>query len=48
MTSHSSAGSNNLQDTTGTIAITTSARFHDGRLVIGMLMDPEFAVLDLS
>lgn len=38
----------NLQDATGTVAVTTSARFHDGRLVVGMLMDPMFAVYDLS
>jgi len=37
----------NLQDATGTVAVTTSARFHDGRLVVGMLMDPAFAVYDL-
>jgi len=38
----------NLQDSTGTVAITTSARFHDGRLIVGMLKDPAFAVIDLA
>ncbi|MGI9643561.1 MAG: SMP-30/gluconolactonase/LRE family protein [Acidimicrobiia bacterium] len=38
----------NLQDTTGTVAITTSARFHDGRLIVGMLKDPMLAVVELS
>ncbi|MGI9642806.1 MAG: SMP-30/gluconolactonase/LRE family protein [Acidimicrobiia bacterium] len=37
----------NLQDTTGTVAITTSARFHEGRLIVGMLKEPMFAVLEL-
>jgi len=39
---------NNLQDSTGRVAITTSARFHDGRLFIGSLMDPHIAVHDLG
>lgn len=37
----------NLQDTTGTVAITTSARFHDGRLFIGTLTEPTLAVYEL-
>ena len=36
-----------LQDPTGTIAITTSARRHDGRLYVGQLHDPAIAVLPL-
>ena len=38
----------NLQDSTGTVAITTSARFSDGRLFIGSLADPHVAVHTLS
>ena len=37
----------NLQDSTGTVAITTSARYHDGRLFIGSLMESHIAVHDL-
>lgn len=38
----------NLQDSTGTVAITTSARFSDGRLFIGGLADPHVAVHRLA
>ena len=37
----------NLQDSSGTVAITTSARFHDGRLFIGTLSEPTLAVHEL-
>ncbi len=37
----------NLQDSTGTVAITTAARFHDGRLFIGTLTEPTLAVHEL-
>ncbi|MDH3540377.1 MAG: SMP-30/gluconolactonase/LRE family protein [Acidimicrobiia bacterium] len=37
----------NLQDSTGTVAITTSARWHDGRLFIGTLTEPTLAVYEL-
>jgi strictosidine synthase len=37
----------NLQDASGTVAITTSARYHDGRLFIGSLMEPHIAVHEL-
>jgi hypothetical protein len=37
----------NLQDSTGRVAITTSARYHDGRLFIGSLMEPHIAVHEL-
>ncbi len=37
----------NLQDASGTVAITTSARYHDGRLFIGSLMEPHIAVYEL-
>lgn len=37
----------NLQDSTGRVAITTSARYHDGRLYIGSLTEPHIAVLEL-
>ena len=37
----------NLQDSTGTVAVTTSARVHDGRLFVGTLTDPAVAVLAL-
>jgi sugar lactone lactonase YvrE len=37
----------NLQDTTGMVATTTSARQHDGRLFIGTLTEPTLAVYDL-
>jgi sugar lactone lactonase YvrE len=38
----------NLQDKTGSVAITTSARYHDGRLFVGSLHDPHIAVVDVS
>jgi len=38
----------NLQDSTGTVAITTSARFSDGRVFIGSLADPHVAVYTLG
>ncbi|HHC07530.1 MAG TPA: SMP-30/gluconolactonase/LRE family protein [Actinobacteria bacterium] len=38
----------NLQDTTGTVAVTTGARYHDGRLVVGSLVDPHLAVVTLD
>lgn len=37
----------NLQDASGRVAITTSARFHDGRLYIGNLSEPHIAVYEL-
>ncbi|NND83775.1 MAG: SMP-30/gluconolactonase/LRE family protein [Acidimicrobiia bacterium] len=37
-----------LQDPTGTVAITTSARMADGRLFIGSLKEPHVAVYDLG
>lgn len=37
----------NLQDETGTVAVTTSARYHDGRLFIGSLSEPHVAVYEL-
>jgi sugar lactone lactonase YvrE len=37
----------NLQDASGTVAITTSARSHDGRLFIGTLTEPTLAVYEL-
>lgn len=37
----------NLQDSTGTVAITTAARYHDGRLFIGTLSEPTLAVHEL-
>jgi len=37
----------NLQDPSGKVAITTSARVHDGSLYIGMLEDANIAVIDL-
>jgi sugar lactone lactonase YvrE len=37
----------NLQDSTGTVAITTSARWHDGRLFIGTLTEPTLAVYEI-
>ncbi len=37
----------NLQDSTGSVAITTSARFHDGRLFVGTLSEPTLAVYQL-
>ena len=38
----------NLQDQTGRVAITTSARYHEGRLYIGVLTDPQLAVVDVG
>ncbi|MCL1592986.1 MAG: SMP-30/gluconolactonase/LRE family protein [Actinomycetia bacterium] len=38
----------NLQDTTGRVAITTSARVHNGRLYIGSLTEPHIAIHNLS
>ena len=35
----------NLQDATGRVAITTSARWHDGRLFIGTLTEQYVAVV---
>lgn len=37
----------NIQDPSGSVAITTSARWHDGSLYIGTLTEPYLAVLDL-
>lgn len=37
----------NLQDATGRVAITTSARHHDGRLFIGSLTEPHIAVYEM-
>ncbi|MFV1971705.1 MAG: SMP-30/gluconolactonase/LRE family protein [Acidimicrobiia bacterium] len=37
----------NLQDSTGSVAITTSARYDDGRLFIGSLTEPHIAVYEL-
>ena len=37
----------NLQSQSGTVAITTGVRQHDGRLYIGSLTDPQIAVLDI-
>lgn len=38
----------NLQDTSGRVSITTSARYHDGRLYIGSLSEPHLAVYELE
>ncbi|MEX1281000.1 MAG: SMP-30/gluconolactonase/LRE family protein [Acidimicrobiia bacterium] len=38
----------NLQDTTGSVAVTTSARVVDGRLFVGSLTEPTVAVADLA
>ena len=38
----------NLQDSTGSVAITTSARWHDGRLYIGSLQEPDVIVFNLD
>ncbi len=38
----------NLQDTTGRVAITTSARVHNDRLYIGSLSEPHIAIHNLS
>jgi sugar lactone lactonase YvrE len=37
----------NLQDASGSVAITTSARWHDGRLFVGTLTEPYLAVIDV-
>lgn len=37
----------NLQSSSGNVAITTSARYHDGRLYIGSLTEPHVAVYEL-
>lgn len=37
----------NLQDASGSVAITTSARWHDGSLYIGTLTEPYLAVIDV-
>jgi sugar lactone lactonase YvrE len=37
----------NLQDSSGALAITTSARYHNGRLFIGTLTEPTLAVHEL-
>lgn len=38
----------NLQDASGSVAITTSARWHEGRLYIGTLTEPYLAVIDVE
>ncbi len=38
----------NLQDTSGRVSVTTSARYHDGRLFIGSLSEPHIAVYELG
>jgi len=38
----------NLQDSTGRVATTSSARYHDGRLFIGSLESPHLAVYELT
>jgi len=38
----------NLQDTSGTVAITSSARLHNGRLFIGSITEPHIAVYELA
>jgi len=37
----------NLQDRTGAVAVTTGARWFDGRLIVGSLTEPNLAILDL-
>ena len=37
----------NLQDASGTVAVTTGVRAAGGRLFIGMLIDPNIAVFEL-
>ncbi|MEN8240128.1 MAG: SMP-30/gluconolactonase/LRE family protein [Actinomycetota bacterium] len=37
----------NLQSASGTVAVTTGTRLHDGRLYIGSLTEPHIAVLEL-
>ena len=44
----SGAVRHNLQDSTGSVAITTSARWHDGRLYIGAIQEPDVIVYDLG
>ena len=44
----SGAVRHNLQDSTGSVAITTSARWHDGLLYIGALEEPDVIVYDLG
>ncbi|MEA3509816.1 MAG: SMP-30/gluconolactonase/LRE family protein [Actinomycetota bacterium] len=44
----SGAVQHNLQDSTGSVAITTSARWHEGRLYIGSLQEPDVIVYDLG
>ena len=36
------------QDSTGSVAITTSARWHDGLLYIGALQEPDVIVYNLG
>ena len=38
----------NLQDSTGSVAITTGARWHEGRLYIGSLQEPDVIAYDLG
>ena len=38
----------NLQDSTGSVAITTGARWHEGRLYIGSLQEPDVIIYDLN
>lgn len=38
----------NLQDHSGRVAVTTSARFFDGSLYIGSLSEPHIAIVDLA
>lgn len=38
----------NLQDASGSVAITTSARWHEDRLYIGTLTEPYLAVIDVE
>ncbi len=38
----------NLQDSTGSVAITTAARWHDGRIYIGSLQEPDIIIYDLN
>ncbi len=44
----SGAVRHNLQDSTGSVAITTSARWHDGLLYIGALREPDVIVYNLG
>jgi len=43
-----SAVRHNLQDSTGSVAITTSARWYDDRLYIGSLQEPDVIIYDLN